>query len=268
MIKIENLTCKYDENTILENINIEIEPSKITFIIGENGTGKSSLAKIITGLNFKYSGKVYIDNELITKKTKIEDLRKKTGIVFQNPDNGIVFNKVYDDVKFILDNLNIKENVDKIIEEALKTVNMEKHINSITYNLSGGEKQRIGIASVLALNPKYIIFDESTSMLDINGKKEIYKIINNLKSKNIGIIFITNIMDELIYADEIIILSNKKAEKYTKKEILNNTEILKKHNLKIPVNLKLIEILRKKGIKASNEEEILKGIISLWNIQL
>jgi len=263
MIEINNLTCSY-EKEVLSNINLLINNKKITYIIGKNGSGKSTLCNILGGINKKFKGSIKIDDLELNKKTKIIEIRKRIGIVFQNPDNQIIFNTVYDDIKFVLENMKVKkEKIDSIIKKTLKIVNMEHHINSNPYKLSGGEKQRIAIASVLALNPQYIIFDESTSMLDVNGKKEIYKLLKRLKKEKIGCIFITNIMDELIYADEIIILDNKKAYKYTKRELFDNLNQLKKHGLELSFILKIICILKKKGISVYDNTSLLKELNKL-----
>lgn len=263
MIKLEEVTFGYDDE-ILENISLDIKANEITFIIGKNGSGKSTLANIISGLAKINKGVLTIDDEVINKKTKIKSFREKVGVVFQNPSNQIVFSRVYDDIKFTLENIDTpKDKIDDAIKEALREVEMEEFINSNPYNLSGGEKQRVAIASILAMNPKYIIFDEATSMLDIEGKKAIYKLIQKLKEKGIGVIFITNIMDELIYADRVLILDNKKVYSYTKKELFNNMDILRKHKMDIPFILKVVEKLKLKNINASTEEEILKGIDEL-----
>ena len=148
---------------------------------------------------------------------KIRELRKLIGMIFQNPDHQIVMNNVYDELNFTINNLTgNKDNKDKIME-VLKTVDLIDFINSNTYNLSGGEKQRLNIASILSIKPKYIIFDEATSMLDDTNRLKIYNLVNELKQKDLGIIFITNNMEELFYADDILIIDNKKIIKYSKK---------------------------------------------------
>lgn len=263
MIKLEHLTCGYDNN-ILEDINLNISQNKITFIIGKNGSGKSTLGNILSGLKTNFKGNLFINNNQITKRTPLTDIRKLIGMIFQNPNNQILFTRVYDDIKFTLENMNTnKSDIDTIIKNSLEKVNLLDKINSNPYNLSGGEKQRLAIASILALNPKYIIFDEATSMLDINNRKEIYKLIKKLNKNNIGIICITNIMDELIYADEILIIDNKQIFKYTKEELFNNLNLLKEHKLDIPFTLQVINILKNKGISVSNEEEILEKLNAL-----
>lgn len=263
MIKLEHLTCKYD-NTILEDINLSISQNKITYIIGQNGSGKSTLCNILSGLKKDFKGSLYINNKEITKKTPLLEMRKLIGMIFQNPNNQMLFTRVYDDIKFTLENMNTnKDDIDKIIKKSLEQVNLLDKIDANPYNLSGGEKQRLAIASILALNPKYIIFDEATSMLDINNRQDIYKLLKKLNKNNIGIICITNIMDELIFADEILVLDNKKIFKYTKEELFNNLNILKEHNLDIPFTLKIIDILKKKGISVNTEDEILSEVTKL-----
>ena len=181
-------------------------------------------------------------------------------MIFQNPSNQIIFSKVYDDIKFTLENMKYEEEqIQEKIENSLKIVNMSEHINSNPYKLSGGEKQRIAIASQLSYSPDYIIFDEATSMIDINGKKDIYSLIKKLK-KDIGIIYITNDMSELIYADDIIIIDNTKTYKYTLKDIIKNNTILENHNLNIPFIFKLIDKLKIKDTDNITEEEILKRV--------
>ncbi len=260
MIKIENVTCNYDKYVVLNKINTTINEKKITFIIGKNGSGKSTLSSILTGLK-TFSGTITIDNEEVGKKTKIKVWRKKIGMVFQNPNNQIIFPSVYEDIKFALLNMGTpKERIDTIIKDVLKTTKMEKFINANPYNLSGGEKQRIAIASILALNPKYIIFDEATSMLDTEGKKNILELLVTLKNNNIGVIYTTNNLEELIYADDIIILHDQQMFKYTKEELFNNLNVLKDCGFAIPFNLAVINILNKKGIKVANEKDVLKEL--------
>jgi len=237
MIKLDKVSFNYDNKKILDDISLEIKASEITFVVGKNGSGKSTLAHILAGLKKVNKGTLLIDDEIMHKKTNIKNFRQKVGIVFQNPDNQIVFNRVYDDIKFTLENMSTpSDKIDSIIKTSLQEVGIENYIYSNPYNLSGGERQRVAIASILALNPKYIIFDEATSMLDIEGKKAIYSIIRKLKSKGIGVIFITNIIDELIYSDRVLILDNNKIYDYQKEELFLNLNILKEHKLDIPLN--------------------------------
>lgn len=260
MIKLESVTISYD-NTILESVDITIPQNKITFIIGKNGSGKSTLLHALSGLKKINQGNITIDNTTINKKTSNKEMRNKVGIVFQNPDNQIIFNKVYDDIKFTLENMDIeKKDIDGIIKEALTEVDMLEHINKNPYELSLGQKQRIAIASILALKPQYMLFDESTAMLDINGKKDIYDLFIKLKKKKTGVLATTNIMDELVLADDVLIIDNKKIYKYTKEEIIDDLNILTKHGLTASFLLKAMHILKKKGKNINDEDDILKEL--------
>lgn len=262
MIKLENVTFKYDE-VVLDDISINIKKNKVTFIIGINGSGKSTLANIISGLLFSKNGKVYLDDIELTKKIDNKIIRKKVGMVFQNPSNQIIFSKVYDDIKFTLENMKYpKDEIPTLIKNSLEKVNMIDYIDANPYKLSGGQKQRVAIASQLSYSPDYLIFDEATSMIDISGKKDIYKLLKTLK-KNMGIIYITNDMSELIYADDIIILDNHKAYKYSLLDIVKNNDILTRHKLNIPFILKLASLLNIKDIDKINEKYILERINDL-----
>lgn len=258
MIKLEAVSFKYKEgNYGLKNINLELNKGEITVIIGTNGSGKSSLLSAIAGLS-KYQGTIAIDGINI-KKIKNIELRKKIGIVFQNPNNQIVFNTVYDDMRFTLENLK-EDDIDNKINKALKNVGMEKYINDNPYNFSMGQKQRINLAGVLSTDKDYLLFDEVTSMIDNNGKNEIYKIINKLKKSNKAIVMTTNLTDELIYADKIVVLNDQHEIEgiYTKEDIFNNLGYLK--NFYIPLKFKLINKIGYNNLSNIDDEEILKYV--------
>lgn len=259
MIRLQNITFKYDK-VILNDVNLCIDKFKVTSIIGQNGSGKSTLANIISGLIFPQAGNICLDNIELNKKTNNKVVRKKIGVVFQNPSNQILFPKVSDDIKFTLENMKIsKDEVPDRIKESLKKVSMLNFIDANPYNLSDGQKQRIAIASQLSLKPDYLIFDEVTSTLDINGKKDIYNLLKTLK-KDMGIIFITNNMDELIYADDIVIIDNQKVYKYTISDIIKENSILIKHKLDIPFIFKIAGALNIKDTNSINEEFLLERI--------
>lgn len=259
MIELNGVSYKYpDGNLAINNISLNLKEGEITAIIGKNGSGKSTLLSTIANL-YKFKGNISIDNVDI-KKIHNKDFRKKVGIVFQNPNNQIIFPSVEENLKFVLDNLDFDEPVTRI-KEALKIVSMEKYYKSNAYNLSLGQKQRIALASVLVTYPKYLLLDEITSMLDYQGKKSIYDLILKLKNEGIGIIMGTNILEELIYADKIIILDNEIKEILTKKELFDNLDILLKYNFDIPFNLKVIKkLINKIDINEIDEDEIVELI--------
>ena len=259
MIKLENVSYRYSNNNLdISDINLELNEGEITFIIGKNGSGKSTLLSTIANI-YKYKGNIYLDN-LDIKKIANKDFRKEIGIVFQDPNNQIIFPKVYDNLAFVLNNLGY-DDIDNRIIKALELVSMEEYINENPYNLSLGQKQRIALATTLVTNPKYLLLDEITSMIDYQGKKDIYSLILKLKQEGIGIIFGTNILEELVYADKIVIISKNIKKVLTKKELFNNLDVLIEFGFSIPFNLKVINKLKSKvSIDNYDEDKIMEYI--------
>ncbi len=258
MIKVNNLSYKYKEGNIgLSNINLSFNRGEIVMIIGSNGSGKSTLLSCLANLN-KYDGEITLDNINI-KKIKNIEFRKRIGIVFQNPNNQVIFNNVYDDIKFTLENLKLDVSKEKIIK-TLKLVNLEDYIDSNPYNLSMGQRQRIALASSLVCDKDYLFLDEVTSMIDYNGKQEIYKIIKKLKEQKIGIVMATNIIDELIFADRIVIMNNKHQIEgiYTKEEVFKNLKLLDKFY--IPFKFRVINKIGYDKLKSLQDEDLIKDV--------
>lgn len=267
MIEIKNLSYMYNKNDIiLKNINLKIDDGEIVSIIGKNGCGKSTLLKLIAGLMKPSTGNIFIDGIDIFRR---KDFRKEMGIVFQNPDAQILFPKVFDDIEFALKNLKI-ENEKERIKIALKKVNLIGKEQKNTYNLSLGQKQRLNIASVLAINPNYILLDEPTTMVDSKEKGNIYKIMEDLKRDNKTIIFVTNNINEILLSDRIMILENKEI-KHTieKNKLLENIQILQKCDIRIPDIIEVILRLREKGQNINLEEwtiqEMIDKIVRMCN---
>ena len=229
--------------------------------------GKSTIGKLIAGLEQPSRGRVLIDDINTLDKKKFLEIRKKVGIVFQNPENQILFNNVYDDIAFTIKNLSLENSKDRI-EGALNKTGMKDYMNRETYELSLGQKQRITISGVIALNPKYIILDEPTAMLDPEGKEKVYEIVRSLKKQGYTIIYITNLIDEILITDKVIILEDKKILKtFFKNDMLEEIEFLKEHEIKIPDIVDLIYRLKNKGIYIELEnwskEEMIKRIIEV-----
>ena len=188
------------------------------------------------------------DLDLADKKNK-KEIRKKIGIVFQNPENQIIFNNVEDEVSFALKDLE-KEKVKKRIEESLDKVHMKDKLNEDLYELSLGQKQRIVISEVLAKQPKYIVFDEPTTMIDSKGKEEIYHIVENLKKEGYTIVYITNVAEEMLLADRIVILNEGQiVEEIKKEDLLNRLDVFEQYDIKMPIVLELVQKLREQGIE-------------------
>ena len=259
MIKISDLSYKYKfSDNILENINLEISDGEIITIVGKNGTGKSTLAKLISGILVPKKGEILIDNiNTKNKKTK-KELRKQIGILFQNPENQIIFPTIKDDLEFALKNLEIDDRENKI-KEALNMVDMNGFYEKESYGLSLGQKQRINIAGILAIGTKYIVMDEPTTMIDTLGKEKIHKIIRELKKKGYTFIIITNNSEELLLGDRIIILEEKKIKKIiNKKDIINNIQVFNECEIKLPYIIDILLELKNMRININNIEDYSK----------
>ena len=234
MIKLENISFKYKKNKeyTLKDINLHIKNGEFISIIGENGTGKSTLAKIISEILLPSSGNVLINNINTKSKKDFINLRKNISIVFQNPDNQIIFERVYEELKFTLENFKIDKNqIDSKIDNALKAVNMLDKKFENTTALSLGEKQKIIIAEALSLNTDIIVLDEPTAMLDPNSKKQILNLLNDLNKLGKTIILITHILDEIFYSNKCIYLNDNKIEEiFNIKDLLTNNSLLEKIN--------------------------------------
>lgn len=230
--------------------------------------GKSSLIRLIAGLTLPKEGTVTID-EIKTKDKKMKkELRKRVGLVFQNPENQLVFTNIEDDMKFMLENFDFsKEEIDTRISQSLEKVEMQDYQNKDIYSLSMGQKQRIAIAEMLALKPKYLLLDEPTAMLDPESKKKLIKTIKQLqKAQSMTIIYATNIISEILQADRIIALNKGNiAFTCTPSSILENIEEFTKIGLQIPEILELVDKLNKKGMKLNLKtfemDEIIEQII-------
>lgn len=268
MIQIRNLNFQYlSGKSVLKNIDLEIKEGETLSIIGKNGAGKSSLVRLLAGLVKPTSGTILIDEINVQERKKAKEIRKKIGIVFQNPENQILFPKVQDDLEFALKNLDLP-NRETRIREALQKVGMENYSNEDTYELSLGQKQRINIASALAVNPKYLILDEPTTMIDSNGKDKIYEIVRNLKKEGHTIIYVTNNMSEILLADRILILENGNIKTiFSKEEIFEKMDFLKQSQIKVPEIVQIIAKLKQNGkeifLQEWTEQEMMQEILKV-----
>ena len=259
MIKVSDLMFQYTKKAYAVNgVSFSIKDGEFVTILGHNGSGKSTLAKLLVGLLEANSGTIKIDDVLLTDET-VYDIRKKIGIVFQNPDNQFVGVTVKDDIAFGLENRQMTRNeMIKKIDEYAKLVGMEKFLDSNPEKLSGGQKQRVAIAGVLSMNPDIIIFDEATSMLDPAGVNEVMNVINNLKGQK-TIISITHNLQEAVMADRVIVMNEGKIVlDGAPKEVFKEKDILQDANLSILESMKLIEKIKNtKNKKLEKIEELL-----------
>lgn len=255
MIEVKDLTFSYDnQRNAVENVSFSIEKGSYTTIIGHNGSGKSTIAKLLIGLLEKNSGTILIDNIELQEDT-LYQIREKTGIVFQNPDNQFIGSTVADDIAFGLENHCVDSNdMQKIIEEFAAKVNMSKYLNSEPTRLSGGQKQRVAIAGVLAMAPEILIFDESTSMLDPQGKAEINRLIQEIHQQtNMTMISITHDIEEVAIADYVIVMDDGHIVMEGKpSEVLMHQDELIRLRLDIPFTSKMQKLLKEEGIEVSS----------------
>lgn len=269
IIKVENLCFEYEPGLkTIHNISFQIKKGEYVAILGHNGSGKSTIAKLLIGLLEKKSGHIIIDH----KELNLENLykiREKIGIVFQNPDNQFIGATVRDDIAFGLENICIpREKMDEIIERYAKRVRMDQFLDHEPTKLSGGQKQRVAIAGILAMSPSIIILDESTSMLDPRGRKEINELIRELKEdKEMTIISITHDIEEAKNADRILLLNKGEIVGDDQPEtLLMNEKLLLDLHLDTPFALKVSRKLKAQGIQINetlNVEELEKQLCQL-----
>lgn len=264
MIKIEKLKFKYQgsEKFALDDVSLTIPRGKYVAILGHNGSGKSTLSKLISGLYKPTFGEIIVDGIKI-KKSSLNLLRQKIGIIFQNPDNQFIGSTVEDDIAFGLENKMVNpKDMKAIIDELSEKVGMKEYLKREPQNLSGGQKQRVAIASVLALNPEIIIFDEVTSMLDPKGKEDVLSLIREIQStREKTLISITHDMDEAILADYCLVFSGGKLiAEGNPGNILNNKEIIKIAKIDSPFIYKLSSLID--GMEPTYDKE--RFLEDLW----
>ncbi len=253
IIEIKNAVYKYDDESedVLHGVSLNIKKGEFLCILGHNGCGKSTLAKLINGLYQPTSGSVLVMGMDTKDEDKIIDIRSKAGMVFQNPDNQMVATIVEEDVAFGPENLGVPNpELRQRVDNALKTVNMFQFKDSAPHRLSGGQKQRIAIAGVLAMEPEIIIMDESTSMLDPKGRREVLETVHRLnKEKGITVVYITHFMEETVNADRIIVMGDGVIKmEGTPKEIFSKEAEISALTLEVPPVTKMAQQLNERGI--------------------
>ncbi len=254
-LKVEKVSFSYDKKIkVLDGVSLSMKGGEYLAVIGRNGSGKSTLAKLLNGLVLPDEGEVYVDEFKVSDKKSLFEIRRRVGMVFQNPDNQLVASIVEDDVAFGPENLGIpRKEIGERIDFALKSVGMEEFRERSPERLSGGQKQRIAIAGVLALKPEILVFDESTSMLDPKGRKEVLGIVKKLnKEQGVGVLTITHYMEETVDADRIIVMDNGKiAMEGTPDEIFSQKDRLRELGLELPPSMIIAEKLVEKGVPIS-----------------
>ena len=270
-ITVENVSFSYDEENknVLQNFNLKIEKGEFVALLGHNGCGKSTAAKLLNAMLLPSEGSVIIDGMNTSDEELTYEIRRKVGLVLQNPDNQLVASIIEEDVAFGPENLGvdpaeIRERVDK----ALKTVGMYEYRAHSPHKLSGGQKQRVAIAGILAMKPSCIVFDEPTAMLDPNGREEVMNTILALKEKGITVVLITHYMDEAVMADRVVVMNRGKIlTEGTPKEVFSQVTLLKKYSLDVPQATELAYKLMGAGVEVAdmplNEDECVRFLVEV-----
>lgn len=261
LIEFKNVNFSYvvdddEENKVtvdvLKNFNLTIEKGSFVAILGHNGSGKSTTAKLINGINIAQSGEVIVDGQKVEDNDTIFDVRRKVGMVFQNPDNQIVSSIVEEDVAFGVENLGVEpKEIRERVDNALKTVGMYEHRLKAPNKLSGGQKQRVAVAGIIAMKPMCIVLDEPTAMLDPSGRREVMNTVKKLnKEEGITIVLITHYMDEAVQADRVVVMDDGQIKlDDTPRNVFAKVDEIKALGLDVPQSTELVYRL---GIKCEN----------------
>ena len=258
IIKTQDLLFRYTTEegvapTVLDRIRLTIEPGSFVAILGHNGSGKSTLAKHFNAILLPTDGKVYVDGMDTADEERLLDIRRRVGMVFQNPDNQIVASVVEADVAFAPENLGVPSpEIRQRVDEALATVGMTAYARHAPHLLSGGQKQRVAIAGVLAMEPECIVPDESTAMLDPVGRREVLSTVKQLnREKGITVVLITHHMDEAAQADRLVVMHDGRVVRDgPPAQVFQDVDGLRALGLEVPESVALMYELRKSGVDA------------------
>ena len=257
ILQTENLSYTYpgDEEApptvALDGVTLSVERGSFVVVLGHNGSGKSTLAKTFNAVLLPGGGTVYVDGMDTKNEALLLDIRRRIGMVFQNPDNQIVANVVEEDVAFAPENLGVPtEEIRQRVDDALEAVGMTGFTLHAPHQLSGGQKQRIAIAGVLAMLPECIVLDEATAMLDPIGRREVLNVIEGLhREKDVTVVLITHHMNEAEHADRVIVMNGGKVDMDgTPKEVFARAEELRAIGLTVPDTVALLRDLKAGGV--------------------
>ena len=256
ILQTENLTFRYTTGegvapTVLDNLTLSVRPGEFVAVLGHNGSGKSTLAKHFNAILLPSGGKVYVDGLDTCGEEHLLDIRRRVGMVFQNPDNQIVASVVEEDVAFGPENLGVPSaEIRERVDAALETVGMADYARHAPHLLSGGQKQRVAIAGVLAMRPRCIVLDEPTAMLDPVGRREVLDTIRRLNTEaGITVVLITHHMDEAAQADRLVVMHDGHIVADDKPALVfQNVDGLRSLGLEGPEPVALLYELRQAGV--------------------
>ena len=259
-VSINHLSYSYvKDNPVVKDFSLEIEKGEYVSLVGHNGCGKSTLARLLVGLLVPETGSVEICGLELNNKT-INQIRQKVAIVFQNPDNQFIGATVEDDIAFSLENMNVpREEMIPLVKEYAAKVGMSEFLAKEPGYLSGGQKQRVAIADSLVRKPELLILDEATSMLDPSGKKDILDLVKKMRIENpdLTVISITHDIEEAYLTDRIVLMhEGEMVLSCTPKELFNNAEYISKFNLEVPFEVKLKKRIAELGIEVNEDDSL------------
>ena len=280
VLSLENVTYRYkqlDENgrqlelpPAVNDVSFDVEEGEFIALVGHNGSGKSTLAKLFNGLLKPKAGKILVLGQDTSDDKLLYEIRKNVGVVFQNPDNQMVATLVEDDVAFGPENIGLPpEEIGKRLDFALKAVGMEAYRNTAAHRLSGGQKQRIAIAGVLAVMPRILVLDESTAMLDPQGRREVLTVVKKLNRElKITVVLITHFMEEAAQADRILVMDDGRlALSGTPREVFSKRDFLDRIGLDVPLPAAVGSLLAAKGCQLPetvlDEDELVEALCRL-----
>jgi energy-coupling factor transport system ATP-binding protein len=272
LLALQRVSFRYDtdqDTPVLRDVNLAIERGTFVSVIGHNGSGKSTMAKLMNGLLLPSEGVVIVSGFDTRDGETLWDVRRLVGMVFQNPDNQIVGSTVEDDVAFGLENLGVEpDEMRRRIDEALRSVGMEKHVTDQPHRLSGGQKQRVAIAGIIAVRPSLLILDEATAMLDPQGRKEVIELTRRLnREEGITIVNITHFPEEAVYSDRVIVMkSGEVMMDGTPADVFQQVERLQAVGLDVPFAARLRHALVTQGVDLPpvlHQEELVESLCKL-----
>ena len=265
-ISLENVKFLYDEQVLFDDLSLSIEEGSFVALLGRNGSGKSTIARLINGLNQPNEGTVTVDGMNAADEETAFEVRSRVGLVFQNPDNQIVGTIVEEDVAFGPENLGVPpDEMRRRVDDALAAVNMYEYKSHAPHRLSGGQKQRVAIAGVLAMQPKCIVLDEPTAMLDPSGRREVMETILRLnRQEGITIVLITHFMDEASLADRVLLIGDGHIEADgAAEDVLTDIDTLQGCGLDMPQPAELLYLLQNGGLNVSQMSITVEGCVDI-----
>lgn len=274
-IKLENVSFSYpanegEEQKAVNGVSLEIEEGSFVALVGHNGSGKSTLAKLLNGLLTPVSGRVLVYGVDTADDKRIFDVRSSVGMVFQNPDNQMIATNVEDDIAFGPENLGVpREEIIRRVDWALEKVGMSEFRNATPFKMSGGQKQRLAIAGVLAIKPRVMVLDESTAMLDPKGRDEVMAVVKQLnRDEKMTVVHITHYMDEALDADRLIVMNDGKIVLDGRPaEVFKEYKLLTKIKLDVPCVTRLAVTLAEAGMDVdpgiTDEEALVDSLCRL-----